>query len=243
MMPVELDRLAERVPTRPKHSRGDTRSRTRHTTIPAQQPNRDAKEAPIALMSHPSARSSREHTRRITRSTAQHPIAPGQQHDLVAEEPSQQARNQVSFLVAVAGPPQPAFHRVFRLGWAALLRSRSLGCFCRGAAQVSLQRQIVSRRRSAQAGRARRRWEGMHLCRFPFGEPGAHTSPVSSLTRRREALTEDARRFDYEAVRPKRHRTGLQKSGLPKHDRCPLMRPRVEQRHHTAPRNRWSALR
>ncbi len=62
----------------------------------------------------------------------------------------------------------------------------------------------------------------------------------SSLTQRREALTEDARRLDYEAVRPKRHRTGLQKSGLPKHDRCPLMRPRVEQRHRTEHRLRRS---
>lgn len=53
-MPVELDRAAERVWTPSKHSRGVTRSRTRHTIIPAQQPNRDAKEAPIALMSHPS---------------------------------------------------------------------------------------------------------------------------------------------------------------------------------------------
>jgi len=103
---------------------------------------------------------------------------------------------------------------------------RGLGrsaCGGPGVVRVGPPRQLVSRLWPARGCRARKRWEGMgmHLCRFPFGEPGTRTTPPALPNQRRKALTKDACRFNHEAVRPKRHHTRLQEPGLPKHDRVP----------------------
>jgi len=59
--------------------------------------------------------------------------------------------------------------------------------FCLGIVRGGPPRQIVCRLRSGQIGRVSGWWEGMHLCRFPSGEPAAR--PAASFRGRHAAAS------------------------------------------------------